>query len=57
MQLDAIEQIAGLTFTGEADVKKLVEIVTRMFEGTAKAATKLAAPIASVNGSGASASK
>lgn len=30
VQIDAIYKIIGLTFTSEADVKKLVEIVTRM---------------------------
>ena len=30
VQVDALSKIIGLTFTGEADVKKLVEIVTRM---------------------------
>lgn len=30
VQIDAVYQIIGLTFSGEADVKKLVEIVTRM---------------------------
>lgn len=30
VQIEAIHNIVGLTFAGEADVKKLVEIVTRM---------------------------
>lgn len=30
VQLDAVEKIIDLTFTGESDIKKLVEIVTRM---------------------------
>jgi hypothetical protein len=32
VQLDALSKIIGLTFTGDAEVKKLVEIVTRMAE-------------------------
>lgn len=57
VQFDAIEKIIRLTFTGEADVKKLVEIVTRMAEGVRASAEALNAPIPSGSGFGAFASK
>lgn len=57
VQFDAIERIIRLTFTGEADVKKLVEIVTRMAEGIRASAESLNAPIPSGNGFGAFADK
>jgi hypothetical protein len=57
VQLDAIEKIIRLTFSGEAELKKVVEIVTRMAQGVQGAMTSLNAPIASSNGAGAFASK
>ncbi|HRJ64404.1 hypothetical protein [uncultured Brevundimonas sp.] len=50
VQLDAIEKIIALTFSGEADVKKLVETVTRMAEGVTTSLQSL--QTASANGSG-----
>jgi hypothetical protein len=50
VQLDAIEKVIGLTFSGEADVKKLVETVTRMAEGVTASLQNL--QTASANGSG-----
>jgi hypothetical protein len=52
IQFDAIEKIIRLTFSGEADIKKLVETVTRMAEGVKRSADRLNAPIASGNGVG-----
>ena len=55
VQLDAIEKVISLTFSGEADVKKLVETVTRMAEGVTASLQSL--QTASVNGSGGFVSK
>lgn len=52
IQLDAIEKIVRLTFTGEADVKKLVETVTRMAGAVAANIDALNAPTTSDSGSG-----
>lgn len=41
VQLEAIEKIMSLTFVGEAEVKKLVETVTRMFMGVTGVVTNL----------------
>jgi len=55
VQLDAIEKIIALTFSGEADVKKLVETVTRMAEGVTASLHNL--QTASASGSGGFVSK
>lgn len=52
VQIDAIYKIVGLTFTGEADVKKLVEIVTGMAQSVTASLQSLTGPMASVSGSG-----
>lgn len=52
VQIDAIQKIIGLTFTGEADVKKLVELITQMSESVTGVLNELNAPIVSNNGSG-----
>lgn len=57
IQFDAIEKIIRLTFSGEGDLKKLVEIVTRMAEGVKGSMESLNAPTASGSGIGAFASK
>lgn len=57
VQFDAIEKIIRLTFAGESDLKKLVEIVTRMAEGVRVSAESLNTPIPSGNGFGAFADK
>ncbi len=55
-QAEAIEQIIGLTFIGEGDVKKLVEIVTRLLTASRETLDGLTMPIPSGSGSGAFAS-
>ncbi len=60
VQAEAIEQIIAHTFVSEAEIKKLVEIATRMFAQGAVAVEGLTAPlppIASGNGNGAFASR
>lgn len=52
IQMEALEKIIGLTFAGEAEVKKLVEIVTRMLEGVSRTAQVLSAPTMSDSGRG-----
>lgn len=56
VQFDAIEKIIRLTFTGEGDLKKLVEIVTRMAVGV-KANVESLTATTSVSGGGAFASR
>ena len=50
VQIDAIHNIVGLTFAGEADVKKLVEIVTRMAVSVKDEIIALTEPSGSGNG-------
>lgn len=54
VQMDALEKTVALTFSGEADIKKLVETITRMVQGVTTVSEKLTAPLTpTVNGSGA----
>ena len=57
IQLDAIDKIVRLTFSGDAELKKVVETVTRMAQGVQGAMTRLGAPTASGGGSGSFASR
>lgn len=53
VQMEAMQEIVALTFVSEAEVKKLVEIVTKAMEQTGDLMTTLNSP--SNGGSGASA--
>ncbi len=52
IQAELLEAVVELTFQSEADVKKLIEIVTRGMVGTASAMTALTAKTPSSNGAG-----
>lgn len=54
IQAEALERTVALTFAGEADIKKFVETITRMFQGVVMASEKLTAPLTTTDsGSGA----
>ena len=60
IQAEALMRVVSLTFASEAEVKKFVEIVTKMFTAVAGATNSLTAPTdrtPSGNGSGSFASK
>lgn len=54
VQVEIISAVIGHTFISEAEVKKLVEIVTTMLEKAGDLATELTGTTASTDGSGAS---
>lgn len=54
VQLEALEKTVALTFSGEADIKKLVETITRMVQGVTAVSDNLTKPLTPTdNGSGA----
>jgi len=57
VQAEFVQKIIGLTFLSEAEVKKLVEIVTEMFEKAAGTLNMLNLPEPSGSGNGAFVSK
>lgn len=53
VQIEIISAVIGHTFVSEAEVKKLVEVVTKMMEKAGDLATKLTSEGPSTDGSGA----